>query len=166
MPARPNRPGGGGGPCRPLYSHLAPGHIHRPQWGGLQHFPGQKQLLTIARAILADPAILILDEATSNVDTRTRNPHSTGDGKINAGPDQLCHCSSPFHHSATPIWILVMNEGRIVEQGTHAELLGKKILCRFIYQPVRRFPPARGGMMPRCRGCFFGHLGPAGRNFN
>lgn len=83
---------------------------------------GQKQLLTIARAILADPAILILDEATSSVDTRTEMA-------IQNAMTELMHGRTSFviAHRLSTIrdadLILVMNEGRIVEQGTHGELL-------------------------------------------
>ncbi len=51
---------------------------------------GQRQLLAIARAILADPAILILDEATSSVDTRTRSPHSEISAALDGRTDQFC----------------------------------------------------------------------------
>ena len=83
---------------------------------------GQKQLLTIARAILADPAILILDEATSNVDTRT-------EAYIQKAMLALMKKRTSFviAHRLSTIrdadLILVMNEGRIIEQGTHQELL-------------------------------------------
>lgn len=85
---------------------------------------GQKQLLTIARAILADPAILILDEATSSVDTRT-------EVLIQAAMTRLMHGRTSFviAHRLSTIrnadLILVMNEGSIIEQGTHAELLAQ-----------------------------------------
>ena len=85
---------------------------------------GQKQLLTIARAILADPKILILDEATSSVDTRTEI-------MIQKAMDSLMKGRTSFiiAHRLSTIrdadLILVMNEGDIVEQGTHTELLAK-----------------------------------------
>ena len=83
---------------------------------------GQKQLLTIARAILADPKILILDEATSSVDTRT-------EVRIQKAMDRLMEGRTSFiiAHRLSTIrdadLILVMNEGDIIEQGTHEELL-------------------------------------------
>ncbi len=83
---------------------------------------GQKQLLTIARAILADPPILILDEATSSVDTRTEI-------LIQQGMDQLMKGRTSFviAHRLSTIRnadvILVMNEGAIIEKGTHEELM-------------------------------------------
>ncbi|HNT77481.1 MAG TPA: ABC transporter ATP-binding protein [Anaerolineae bacterium] len=85
---------------------------------------GQKQLLTIARAVLADPKILILDEATSSVDTRT-------EVLIQRAMDRLMHGRTSFiiAHRLSTIrnadLILVMNEGDIVEQGTHTELLAR-----------------------------------------
>lgn len=83
---------------------------------------GQKQLLTIARAILADPKILILDEATSSVDTRT-------EVLIQKAMDNLMHGRTSFviAHRLSTIkdadLILVMKDGDIVEQGNHEELL-------------------------------------------
>ena len=85
---------------------------------------GQKQLLTIARAILADPKILILDEATSSVDTRTEE-------MIQKAMDNLMKGRTSFviAHRLSTIrdadLILVMKDGDIVEQGNHEELLQK-----------------------------------------
>ena len=85
---------------------------------------GQKQLLTIARVILADPKILILDEATSSIDTRTEI-------QIQSAMDNLMKGRTSFiiAHRLSTIknadLILVMNHGDIVEQGTHEELLKK-----------------------------------------
>ncbi|MDI9241249.1 ABC transporter ATP-binding protein [Ruminococcus sp. YH-rum2234] len=86
---------------------------------------GQKQLLTIARAILADNKILILDEATSSVDTRTEE-------RIQKAMDNLMKGRTSFiiAHRLSTIrdadLILVMKDGDIIEQGTHEELLEKK----------------------------------------
>lgn len=86
---------------------------------------GQKQLLTIARVILANPKILILDEATSSIDTRTEL-------QIQSAMDNLMKGRTSFiiAHRLSTIknadLILVMNHGDIVEQGTHEELLAKK----------------------------------------
>ena len=85
---------------------------------------GQKQLLTIARAILADNPILILDEATSSVDTRT-------EVLIQKAMDNLMKGRTSFviAHRLSTIrdadMILVMKDGDIVEQGNHEELLAK-----------------------------------------
>ena len=86
---------------------------------------GQKQLLTIARAILADPKILILDEATSSVDTRT-------EVLIQKAMDTLMHGRTSFiiAHRLSTIrnadLILFMNHGDIVEAGHHDELIAKE----------------------------------------
>lgn len=85
---------------------------------------GQKQLLTIARAILADNKILILDEATSSVDTRTEE-------QIQGAMDNLMRGRTSFviAHRLSTIrdadLILVMKDGDIIEQGTHDSLLAE-----------------------------------------
>ncbi len=83
---------------------------------------GQKQLLTIARAILADPAILILDEATSNVDTRTEVLIKKA--MVTLMKDRtsfvIAHRLSTIRDADL---ILVMNQGAIIEQGSHSELM-------------------------------------------
>jgi len=83
---------------------------------------GQKQLLTIARVILADPAILILDEATSSVDTRTEVLIQKAMTELMKGRTSfvIAHRLSTIRDADL---ILVMNEGRIIETGTHRELL-------------------------------------------
>lgn len=85
---------------------------------------GQKQLLTIARAILADPKILILDEATSSVDTRTEERIQMAMDNLMAGRTSfvIAHRLSTIRDADM---ILVMNHGDIVEQGNHEELLAK-----------------------------------------
>ena len=94
---------------------------------------GQKQLLTISRAILADPRIMILDEATSSVDTRT-------EVRIQKGMDESMKGRTSFiiAHRLSTIrnadLILVMRDGDIVEQGTHEELMEKGGFYREIYQ--------------------------------
>ena len=91
---------------------------------GTQISQGQQQLLTIARAILADPQLLILDEATSSVDTRT-------EGMIQQAMDQLTTERTSFviAHRLSTIknadLILVMKDGSIIEQGNHSSLMKK-----------------------------------------
>lgn len=86
---------------------------------------GQKQLLTIARAILANPSVLILDEATSSIDTRTEM-------QIQAAMAQLMKGRTSFviAHRLSTIreadMILVLNDGKIIERGTHYELVEQK----------------------------------------
>jgi ATP-binding cassette subfamily B protein len=86
---------------------------------------GEKQLLTIARAFLADRRILILDEATSSVDTRTEVLIQRAMNKLMLGRTSfvIAHRLSTIRDADT---ILVMDHGRIVEQGTHEALLAKR----------------------------------------
>ena len=86
---------------------------------------GQRQLLTIARAFLADPSILILDEATSNVDTRTEVLIQKAMAQLRQGRTSfvIAHRLSTIRNADT---IVVMDGGRIVEQGSHAELLARE----------------------------------------
>ena len=85
---------------------------------------GQKQLLTIARAILADTPILILDEATSSVDTRTETLIQKAMANLMEGRTSfiIAHRLSTIRDADM---ILVMNHGDIIEQGTHEDLLAK-----------------------------------------
>ena len=85
---------------------------------------GEKQLLTIARAFLADPAILILDEATSSVDTRTEVLIQRAMSRLMTGRTSfvIAHRLSTIRDADT---ILVMDKGRIVEQGDHESLLAR-----------------------------------------
>ena len=93
---------------------------------------GQKQLLTIARAILANPKVLILDEATSNVDTRTEELIQQAMDKVMEGRTSfiIAHRLSTIKNADL---ILVMNEGDIVEVGRHEELLKKNGFYAKIY---------------------------------
>jgi ATP-binding cassette, subfamily B, multidrug efflux pump len=85
---------------------------------------GEKQLLTIARAFLADPPILILDEATSSVDTRTEVLIQQAMARLRAGRTSfvIAHRLSTIRGADT---ILVLQDGAVVEQGTHEELLAR-----------------------------------------
>ncbi|MDT4979806.1 MAG: ATP-binding cassette, subfamily multidrug efflux pump [Pseudonocardiales bacterium] len=86
---------------------------------------GQKQLITIARAFLADPSLLILDEATSSVDTRTEVlvQHAMAALRSNRTSFVIAHRLSTIRDADL---ILVMEHGSIVEQGTHAQLLARE----------------------------------------
>lgn len=85
---------------------------------------GQKQLLTIARAVLADPPIMILDEATSSVDTRTEAFIQKAMSRLMEGRTSfvIAHRLSTIKDADL---ILVMDQGKVIEQGTHIELLEK-----------------------------------------
>lgn len=86
---------------------------------------GQRQLLAIARAAIADPPVLILDEATSSIDTRTEK-------MVQDGMDKLMHGRTTFviaHRLSTvknSDCIMVLEQGRIIERGTHDDLIGQK----------------------------------------
>ncbi|WP_113691521.1 ABC transporter ATP-binding protein [Amycolatopsis albispora] len=100
---------------------------------------GEKQLLTIARAFLADPSLLILDEATSSVDTRTESlvQHAMAALRSNRTSFVIAHRLSTIRDADL---ILVMEAGRIVEQGTHAELLAAEGAYHRLYAAQFRQP--------------------------
>jgi ATP-binding cassette subfamily B protein len=93
---------------------------------------GQRQLLTIARAILADPGILILDEATSSVDTRTEARIQKALLKLMEGRTSfvIAHRLSTIRDADN---VVVINDGEIIEQGNHQELLEKKGFYHNLY---------------------------------
>jgi len=86
---------------------------------------GQRQLITIARAFLANPPLLILDEATSSVDTRTEVLIQEAMNNLMEGRTSfvIAHRLSTIRNADI---IVVMNHGRVVEQGNHKELMAKK----------------------------------------
>ncbi len=103
-------------------SNLPDGYQTRIQEGGVNLSVGQRQLLTIARAILTDPRVLILDEATANIDTVT-------EVLIQQALERLLfdRTAIVIAHRLSTVrkadWIYVIDQGRIREQGTHADLL-------------------------------------------
>ena len=94
---------------------------------------GQKQLLTIARAFLADRTVLILDEATSSVDTRTEVQIQEAMARLRQGRTSfvIAHRLSTIRNADS---IVVVDQGRIVEQGSHAELLARRGFYYALYQ--------------------------------
>ncbi len=102
---------------------------------------GQKQLLTIARALLANPAILILDEATSSVDTRTESYIQNAMTRLMQGRTNfvIAHRLSTIKDADM---ILVMVEGNVVEKGTHATLLEQKGVYAELYNSQFEHAPS------------------------
>ena len=105
---------------------------------------GQRQLLAIARAAVADPPALILDEATSSIDTRTEK-------LVQEGMDALMEGRTTFviaHRLSTvknANCIMVMEQGRIIERGTHDELIAAKGKYYQLYTGISRHSFARRG---------------------
>ena len=108
-----------------VIAHLEQGLDTDVGEGGDLLSTGEKQLISFARAILADPRILILDEATASVDTMTEAKIQSAMESVTAGRTSLmiAHRLSTVRSADL---ILVVRNGRIVEQGTHSELLAKK----------------------------------------
>lgn len=111
--------------CSEMIHHLPQGYDTVLTGAGANISQGQRQLIAISRAFVADPKILILDEATSNVDTRTEKAIQSAMHKVmeNRTSIVIAHRLSTIRDSDL---IVVMDRGRIVEEGTHNELLEKK----------------------------------------
>ena len=117
------------------------GYAHRILESGSTLSAGEKQLLAFARALACDPQLLILDEATSNIDTETEAVIQDGLGHLLEGRTAIviAHRLSTIRQADT---ILVMHQGRIREQGTHAELIARdgiyRRLCELQYGALPR----------------------------
>lgn len=111
--------------CKKMIARLPQGYDTILHAGGANISQGQRQLLAIARAFVADPKILILDEATSNVDTRTEKSIQSAMQEIMKDRTSIviAHRLSTIRDADL---IVVMDQGRIVEQGNHHALLAQK----------------------------------------
>jgi ATP-binding cassette subfamily B protein len=94
---------------------------------------GQRQLLSFARALLADPRILILDEATSSVDTQTEQVIQAALARLLKGRTSfvIAHRLSTITNADR---IVVIHDGKIIEQGSHAELMERRGMYYDLYQ--------------------------------
>jgi ATP-binding cassette subfamily B protein len=104
--------------------HLPQGYETKLTGDGANLSQGQRQLLAIARAAIANPPVLILDEATSSIDTRTEKIVQDGMDSLMAGRTTfvIAHRLSTVRNADL---IVVLEQGRIIEQGTHDELIEK-----------------------------------------
>jgi ABC-type multidrug transport system fused ATPase/permease subunit len=113
--------------------HLPEGYDTPVLEGGVNLSQGQRQLLSIARALLTDPRILILDETTANIDTVTEALIQEALARLLQGRTALviAHRLSTVRNAD---WVFVLDQGRIVEQGTHADLIQQKGLYAALYE--------------------------------
>ena len=115
---------------------LPEGYQTRILEGGVNISQGQKQLICIARALLTDPKVLILDEATANIDTITEALIQDALASLFQGRTAVvvAHRLSTVRNAD---WIVVLDQGEILEQGSHTELLEKQGLYSSLYQGKR-----------------------------
>jgi ATP-binding cassette subfamily B multidrug efflux pump len=121
-------------------THLPDGYHTEVGERGSMLSQGQRQLISIARAVLADPRIIILDEATASVDTRTEVLIQIAMNRLLEGRTSfvIAHRLSTVRNADV---ILTLNEGEIVERGTHQELLAKNGLYADLYNRQFYVPP-------------------------
>ena len=129
----------------PFIEKLPGGYSTEVGEGGNRLSTGQKQLVALARALLADPQILVLDEATSSVDTETEKAIQAGIDVLLRGRISLiiAHRLSTIR-SATRI--LVLDHGRVIEEGSHQELLQRKGPYSRLYTQQFRMEEGGGGI--------------------
>jgi ABC-type multidrug transport system fused ATPase/permease subunit len=127
-----------------LISRLEKGYQTQVGERGASLSAGQRQLICLARAILADPAILILDEATSNVDTNTERTMQASLKKLSVGRTCIiiAHRLSTITNADR---IIVLEHGKIAESGSHSELMAKQGLYYQMFQTLSATEPERGG---------------------
>ena len=118
--------------CDDFITKLKDGYDTYITEGGQNISQGQKQLLCIARVMLIKPPMLILDEATSNIDTRTelKIQHAFNELMVGRTTFIVAHRLSTIKNADI---ILVMNKGNVIEQGSHQELLEKKGFYYHLY---------------------------------
>jgi ATP-binding cassette, subfamily B, multidrug efflux pump len=111
---------------------LPEGYGTRVDGRGVNFSQGQRQLISIARAVLINPRILILDEATSSIDTRTEALVQTAISRLreNRTSFVIAHRLSTV---ASADWVLVVQQGQIVEQGTHTQLMAQQGVYANLY---------------------------------
>jgi ATP-binding cassette subfamily B protein len=131
--------------CLDIIEGLAQGFSTEVGERGASLSPGQRQLVCFVRAMLADPRILILDEATSSIDTLTEVRIQKALSQLIKGRTcfVIAHRLSTVRHAD---FVIVLDRGRIAERGTHAELLAKRGIYSGLYRQFARL--GLGGIRP------------------
>lgn len=119
--------------AKPFVSRLTDGVLHQVQERGVTFSSGERQLIAFARALAFNPPILVLDEATSNIDTETEQLIQDALVKLTTGRTTIvvAHRLSTIQHADN---IIVLHKGKIREQGTHQALLSKRGMYFQLYQ--------------------------------